>query len=90
MLCQILLALQPYLRITAAVRPAVKPQLPKLTLSKFRGVVAMWSNFWDSFKAAVHDNDSIPNIDKFNYLYFSLEEVAARTMQGLTPTTGKL
>ena len=47
-----------------------------------------WSSFWDSFKAAVHDNDSIPKIDKFNYLNSSLEGLAARTVQGLTLTEG--
>lgn len=52
------------------VGPAVKPRLPKLTLPKFRGVVTTWSSFWDSFKAAVHDNDSIPKIHKLNYLNF--------------------
>ena len=74
--------------VAATVRPAVKPRLPKLTLPKFRGVVTTWSSFWDSFKAAVHDNDSIPKIDKFNYLNSSLEGVAARTVQGLTLTEG--
>ena len=49
--------------ISTTVGPTVKPQLPKLTLPKFRGVVTTWSTFWDSFKAAVHDNDSIPKID---------------------------
>ena len=39
---------------TVTVGPAVKPQLPKLTLPKFRGVTTTWSSFWDSFKAALH------------------------------------
>ena len=73
--------------VATTVRPAVKPQLLKLTLPKFRDVVMTWSSFWDSFKAAVHD-DSIPKIDKFNYLNSSLEGLAARTVQGLTLTEG--
>ena len=74
--------------VAAAVRPAVKPRLPKLTLPKLRGVVTTWSSFWDLFKAAVHDNDSIPKPDKFNYLNSSIEGVAARIVQGLTLTEG--
>ena len=46
--------------VAAAVRPAVKPRLPKLTLPKFRGVATTWSSFWESFKAAIHNIDSIP------------------------------
>ena len=71
-----------------AVISAVKPRLPKLTLPKFKGAVTTWNTFWDSFKTAVYNNDSIPKIDKFNYLNSSLEGVAARTVQSLTPTEG--
>ena len=74
--------------VSAIVRPAVKPQLSKLALQNFSSVVTTWSSFWDSFKAAVHDNDSIPKIEKFNYLNSSLEGVAAKTVQGLTLTEG--
>ena len=77
--CQIRLALRPYLRILSPLLLGLlsSPRLPKLTLQKFRGVVTTWSTFWDSFKAAVHDNDSIPKIDKFNYLNSSLEGVCS-------------
>ena len=47
-----------------------RPQLPK---SKFRGNVTTWSSFWDSYKAAVHENTDIMIVDKFNYLNSLLE-----------------
>ena len=60
-----------------------RPRLPKLTLAKFRGDVTTWSSFWDSYKAAVHENADIMIVDKFNYLNSLLEGPAARTIQGL-------
>ena len=62
----------------------VKAKLPKITLPKFKGSVTDWTPFWESFKAAVHDNNSISKIDKFNYLFSLLEGPAARAIQGLT------
>ena len=46
----------------------VKAKLPKLILPRFRGDVTKWTSFWDSFKSAVHENEAISPIDKFNYL----------------------
>lgn len=64
-----------------------KPRLPKLALPKFKGDVKDWTAFWDSFKAAIHENEDIPKVDKFNYLNSLLEGAAFRTIQGLTLTT---
>jgi len=63
-------------------------RLPKLVLPKFRGDMTMWTSFWDSYKSAVHDNDGITPIDKFNYLKSVLEGPAARCIEGL-PVTGE-
>ena len=62
----------------------VRTRLPKLSLPKFRGDVTKWNTFWDSFQVAVHCNEGISNIDKFNYLNYILERVAARAIPGLT------
>ena len=64
----------------------VRTRLPKLSLPKFRGDVTKWNTFWDSFQVAVHRNEGISNIDKFNYLNYVLEGVAARAIPGLTLT----
>ena len=66
---------------------AAKTRLPKLSLTKFKGDVTGWVSFWNSFKSAVHDNDDISKIDKFNYLNSFLEGTAALTIQGLSLTT---
>ena len=63
-----------------------KPRLPKLSLPKFKGDVKNWTPFWDSFQSAVHNNDEIPKVDKFNYLNSLLEGTAFKTIQGLTLT----
>ena len=64
----------------------VRTRLPKLSLPKFRGDVTKWNTFWYSFQVAVHRNEGISNIDKFNYLNYVLERVAARVIPGLTLT----
>ena len=67
----------------------VRARLPKLSLPKFRGDFTQWNTFWDSFQVAVHRNEGISNIDKFNYLNYVLEGVAARAIRGLTLTEAK-
>ncbi|XP_011408081.1 PREDICTED: uncharacterized protein LOC105315219 [Amphimedon queenslandica] len=73
--------------------PAVTPRvsssssqakLPKLTLRPFNGDVTQWLTFWDSFKSAVHENDAISDIDKFNYLRSLVERSAKEAISGLT------
>uniref|UniRef100_A0A1X7UBK9 Uncharacterized protein n=1 Tax=Amphimedon queenslandica TaxID=400682 RepID=A0A1X7UBK9_AMPQE len=54
--------------VTPAVSPTVTVNLPKLTSRHFNGVLTGWVPFWDAHKAAVHDNVSLSNVDKFNYL----------------------
>ena len=60
-----------------------RAHLPKLTIPKFRDVIA-WTTFWDSFKAAVHCSTELTKIEKFNYLTSLLESAAAHSIQGLT------
>ena len=62
----------------------VRATLPKLSLPKLRGDVTKWNTFWGSFQVAVHCNEGISNVDKFNYLNYILERVAARAIPGLT------
>lgn len=63
-----------------------KAKLPKLILPRFRGDVTKWTSFWDSFKSAVHKNEAISLIDKFNYLNSLLKGPASRAIQGLSLT----
>ena len=63
-----------------------KAKLPKLALPKFWGEVTQWQNFGDSFNSAIHVNQHLSLIDKFNHLHSLLEGQAARAIQGLTTT----
>ena len=73
---------------TFDMMPATKTRLPKLALQKFKENVTCWMSFWDSFKAAVHDNPAISKIDKFNYPSSLLEGSTSKVVQGLTLTEG--
>ncbi|UYV79434.1 hypothetical protein LAZ67_17002596, partial [Cordylochernes scorpioides] len=57
-------------------------KLPKLMISKFYGNVSEWLTFWNSFDAAIHQNNSLNPIDKFNYLKSHLGGTALNTVEG--------
>ncbi|XP_015750619.1 PREDICTED: uncharacterized protein LOC107330534 [Acropora digitifera] len=61
-----------------------KAKLPKLALPKFRGEVTQWQNVWDSYNSAIHVNQPLSLIDKFNHSL--LKGQAARAIQSLTRT----
>ena len=46
----------------------VKVKLPKLELAKFRGDITQWPRFWDQFNTTIHENTSLSDTEKFNYL----------------------
>mgnify|MGYP002803517863 CR=1 FL=1 len=66
--------------------PTVKAKLPQLSLRKFSGDPKSWQPFWDSFEAAVHNNDSVSKIDKFNYLKSLVEGNCASAIDGFALT----
>ena len=61
-----------------------KARLPKLELKRLEGEMTTWTSFWDSFEAAIHNNEQLSSIDKFNYLRTLLEGPAAAAVAGLT------
>ncbi len=64
---------------------APKVKLPKLSLlPRFNGDLMKWSTFWDSYESAIHKNDDLTDVDKFNYLRSLLERTALDTISGLT------
>ena len=65
--------------------PRVK--LPKLSIKKFSGDLTKWVTFWDSFDSSIHNNPSLSDVDKFNYLSSLLESTAAESIAGLTLTS---
>ena len=84
--------LKPAPHVPAATPPptvasmTIRTRLPKLQLPKFRGTAIDWLPFWDSFKAAVHENPEISTVDKFNYLSSLLDGPASKVVQELTLT----
>lgn len=72
---------------SSAVHPLpVRAKLPKLSLKKFSGNPTDWQSFYDSYKAAVHNNDSLSKVDKFNYLKSLVEGPAATAIAGFSLT----
>ncbi|GBM38309.1 hypothetical protein AVEN_140348-1 [Araneus ventricosus] len=67
--------------------PSSNIKLPKLSISKFYGQSSLWLSFWNSFESAIHENDSLSEVSKFNYLKAHLGGSALSTIEGfaLTP-----
>jgi len=55
-------------------------------LHPFSGDLTKWTSFWESFEAAVHHNDDLSEIEKFNYLTSLLERLAREAISGLALT----
>ena len=64
----------------------VKSKLPKLTLKRYSGDPTQWHAFWDSFSAAVQENNDVSQVDNFNYLRSLLDGVAASAIEGFSVT----
>ena len=83
-------------RIDAELKKEVKPleqggkdrsaKLPKLELKTFSGSPLEYQSFWDSFKAAIHQNQSLEEVTKFTYLRSFLEGPALSAINGLSLT----
>ena len=43
-------------------------KLPKFELPSFNGNPLNWQVFWDQFSTAIHENNLLTDIDRFNYL----------------------
>ena len=69
--------------VVAATPATDRVKLPKISLPQFRGNLMKWTAFWDSFNSAVHTNDRLSEIDKFNYLRSLLDGSAYEAIAGL-------
>ena len=65
----------------------VKVKLPELEIKKFNGNILEWQSFWDQFSSAIHQKDSISDIDKFNYLNSFLCDSVNATFRSLSLTS---
>ena len=63
---------------------ATTVKLPKIELLSFSWDKLKWSEFWDSFESAIHNNKKLSNIEKFNYLKSKVTDEARSAILGLT------
>ena len=54
------------LRSNSSVNSSNFHKLPKLNLPTFDGNVLEWQSFWDSFDSAIHNNNTLTDVQKFN------------------------
>ena len=71
---------------SVSTNASIYHKLPKLNLPSFGGNMLDWQPFWDSFSAAVHDNLSLNDVQKFNYLKSQLYGEASQCIAGLQIT----
>ncbi|XP_036149070.1 uncharacterized protein LOC118647739 [Monomorium pharaonis] len=62
---------------------AAHVRLPKINLPNFCGNYDEWFPFYDSFKTLIHNNESLSNIQKFQYLRSSLAGQAINVVNAL-------
>ena len=71
---------------TSSVTVKTDTRLPKLIPKNFSGDPKVWSEWWDCYNAAVHENTQISKIEKFTHLRSLIEGAAYSTIAGLPPT----
>ena len=57
---------------------------PSLNIKQFYGNTLEYQSFWDSFRAAVHENDTLRDITTFNYLKSYLKGHALSAISGIS------
>ena len=62
-------------------------KLPELKLKSFGGNPLEFRGFWDHFKAAIHNDETLEKITKFNYLRNNLNGTAYSAIAGLSLTS---
>jgi len=58
-------------------------KLPTLKLPSFDGKIEEWAKFSDEFTNAVHNNQALPNVQKFIYLRSCISGAAARAIEDI-------
>ena len=64
----------------------LSPRLSKLTLPTFSGDPLQFQTFWDSFEAAVHNNEGLAGVHKCHYLRAQLLDDAAQVIDNFPLT----
>ena len=80
-------SIEPRDRDTSTTDSTPRVRLPKLNIKPFNGDLTAWTAFWDSYESSIHNNPSLSDIDRFNYLRSLLEHVALEAISGLPLTS---
>ena len=56
-------------------------RLPKFTLSEFTGNIIQWVSWWDQYKMCIHENETLTDRDRFNYLRMYVKGTARRAIE---------
>ena len=59
-------------------------KLPSLNIKQFYGNPLEYQSFWDSSRGAVHENSTLTDITKFNYLKSYLKRQALSAISGIS------
>jgi hypothetical protein len=59
---------------------------PKLALPRFNGDILQWQPFWQAFCTEINEDDTLADINEFNYLVGQLDQNVLSTVAGLTPS----
>ncbi|XP_071036967.1 uncharacterized protein [Parasteatoda tepidariorum] len=74
-------------QLTAKASQLIKTvKLPKLYINKYYGNPAHWLKFFNQFESAIHNNNSLSKVDKFNYLKSYVGGIAASCINGFALT----
>lgn len=73
----------------SGVQPSLVPSVkfPAINLPSFSGNYEEFMSFFDSFKALIHDNPSLSDIERFHYLRSALQGEAAQVISCLETTS---
>lgn len=78
----------PIMQGTISVNDSLK--LPRITLPTFAGKYDEWAAFHNMFHSMIHQNASLPNVQKMQYLVSALKNEAYDVISSLEPSCRKL
>ena len=55
--------------ISSSLGEHLRVNLPKLQLPVFDGNLQQWQEFWDIYKATIHEQQTMPAVSKFSYVF---------------------
>lgn len=79
-------SIKPAESIVPARNTRPSPRLPKINIPTFDGSYKHWVTFYDTYRCLIHENESLSNVEKFQYL-ITLVQGPASTVVLSVPIT---